>query len=66
MVDWQETTVATICGTTLAMIVYDVIAAIRGGEKATISHVIAISSMHFPVIAFAVGVLCGHFFWPNP
>jgi hypothetical protein len=43
--------------------VYDVIVAYLYGSQPTISRVIHDWTYGNPVIAFALGVLCGHLFW---
>lgn len=45
------------------LIIYDIYAYSQGGQKATISWLIYDSSHEHPLIPFATGVLCGHFFW---
>ena len=48
-----------------ALIVWDVFAAAFGGPGATISELTLGTSLRHPVIPFAVGVVCGHLFWPQ-
>jgi hypothetical protein len=43
--------------------IYDIIAAVVGGQESTISVIVWNVSLKHPVIPFAVGVLCGHLFW---
>ena len=49
----------------LLLIGYDTIAAIKYGYKDTISWDILNTSLSHPILPFAAGVLCGHFFWPQ-
>jgi hypothetical protein len=42
---------------------YDIYALIRYGNSATISYIIYTNSKKYPIIAFAMGVIAGHFFW---
>jgi len=53
-----------IVGITLFIIAYDVFAYLYGHDS-TISQVIYSWSIKFPLLPLAVGVLMGHFFWPN-
>ncbi|HLN30498.1 MAG TPA: hypothetical protein VK395_22330 [Gemmataceae bacterium] len=50
---------------TVVMIAYDVLAYALWGVDATISRRVLFASQGTPLIAFAVGVLCGHLFWPQ-
>lgn len=47
----------------LLLIAYDVLAIVYGGVEATISHITLNYSKEYPIIPFAVGVVCGHLFW---
>lgn len=44
-------------------ITFDIVMEWRYGNDATISKVIYDWSHWDPIVAFALGVLCGHFFW---
>lgn len=59
-----RTTECLIIGTIVVLALYDLVAYMRSGEDATISKVVFHASLRYPIIPFAVGVLCGHFFWP--
>ena len=61
---WTHATYALIIGATVVIILYDVAARIFGGNDATVSAVIYDASQMWPVIAFAFGFVCGHWFWP--
>jgi hypothetical protein len=50
----------------LTLGVYDIVAYVHGGVQATISRVVLGWAHANPVVAFAVGLLCGHLFWPQP
>lgn len=52
---------AVIFGVTGALIAYDVWAAFTPGG--TVSEVMLALAHRHPVIPFAFGMLCGHFFW---
>ena len=45
------------------LIVWDIIAVIRGGTQATISQIVRDQAIKRPMLPFAIGVLCGHWFW---
>ena len=45
------------------LIIYDIYAYSQGGQEATLSFLIYSQSFEHPLIPFATGVLCGHFFW---
>jgi hypothetical protein len=45
------------------VITFDVIALNINGLKGTISYFLYVNSQKYPIIAFAIGVLCGHLFW---
>lgn len=47
------------------IIVYDVWTLIDRGYNTTISWSIYALSVRFPIIPFALGVVCGHLFWTN-
>lgn len=47
----------------IAVIVYDVWAMAKGGTDGSISHTIIVWSYNYPIMTFAMGVLCGHLFW---
>ena len=53
-----------IVGCIVVIIGYDIWAVLQGGIDATISAMIQDAAHDYPIIAFAAGVLCGHFFWP--
>lgn len=42
---------------------WDTVAFSIVGVEATISRVVYAASVKYPIIAFAVGVVCGHIFW---
>ena len=42
---------------------YDFWAFYQGGTEATISYWVYDRSHMYPTIPFAIGYLCGHFFW---
>lgn len=55
------------CLTIIAVsIVFDAVMYAREGWTGTISYLVLAKSRRYPIIAFAVGVLIGHLFWPQP
>ena len=59
----KSLTIATILLAVVGLSLFDVYIFWRGGTEATISWTIFEWSHKYPMIPFAVGVLCGHFFW---
>lgn len=51
---------------TVASILFDAVMYWRGGWEATISYLALSKSRRYPIIPFALGVLVGHLFWPQP
>ncbi len=47
------------------LMIFDGLAILFGGYKATVSSQVYRFSTRFPVIAFALGFFLGHLFWPN-
>jgi hypothetical protein len=47
----------------LALVAYDIRAAVTPEEGDTISEVIAEAARKRPIVAFGFGVLAGHWFW---
>jgi hypothetical protein len=58
----SKTTVILILAV-ISLGLYDIYAAWRFGITGTISYVIYHDSKSYPIIAFAMGVICGHLFW---
>ena len=42
---------------------WDIFAVVHSGVTATISDVITVTAHKDPILAFALGLLCGHWFW---
>ena len=63
--DWRLATKWIIGGVVLFGVTWDMWVYVAGGYPATISHVVLGWSQAWPVVPFAVGVLCGHLFWPQ-
>lgn len=45
--------------------IFDVYILIKKGIDATISRTLYLGACKYPIIAFALGVVCGHLFWLN-
>lgn len=65
MTNLRNVTAVVMVTTILAAIVYDIFARVYGGTPATISDITLSAATQVPLIALAVGALCGHFFWPK-
>jgi hypothetical protein len=60
----RNTTKSVIYGTIGILLIFDVYAAMTGVEN-TISRVLLAEARDYPVVAFGVGFVMGHIFWPN-
>lgn len=47
------------------IVIVDVLLLVIGGVDSTISRVLIGWSVQLMILPFAVGVLCGHLFWPQ-
>jgi hypothetical protein len=57
----QFVTAAFIAG----LLVYDIYAYIKGGQEATVSHLVIKGwAKDYPAFTFLVGFVMGHLFWP--
>jgi len=61
-----QVTRLSVLGVVAALIIYDIVAYAVGGVGSTISRVILSWAQDIPIIVLIPGVLCGHFFWPQP
>jgi hypothetical protein len=59
------TTIIVIAVTTLALIIYDIVVLAWKGYDWTISKNLLTLSQKYPILAFAMGVVVGHLFWPH-
>lgn len=59
-------TAAILCAVTLLLILWDVYVKVedKSGDS-TISWIMRCAATRWPIIACAVGVVIGHFWWPN-
>jgi hypothetical protein len=62
-VDYETVTKVIILLIVVIVAVWDVFLISTGNCAATFSVVLYESSKAWPIIAFALGVLCGHVFW---
>ena len=60
---WEHATAIVIGGTVAGLIVYDVVAAIKGGNEATISRFMTRTAKAHPFVPFLVGASIGHWFY---
>lgn len=61
--NWEEVTAIFSVSVAVVVIIYDVVAAYRGGWEATVSRVILNKSKVWPLIPLLFGMLMGHLFW---
>ena len=59
----KKLTIWIIISTLVILIGYDAFVVLTEGTEASISSIIIVASYELPIIPFAVGFLCGHFFW---
>ncbi len=59
----MTTTDKVVSGAAVALLAYEVWTLINKTPNDTISERIWNVSMHRPLVPFAAGLLCGHFFW---
>ena len=58
-------TLAVVFGGLAALIAYDVWTLIKRGYNTTISANALLLAGRYPIIAFALGVVVGHMWWPH-
>jgi len=63
MLTCRGLTIAFIVVWIVVAILYDIIVLWQCGVGATISRVIYDWALGNPIVALAIGILCGHFFW---
>lgn len=59
-------TFAYVVTLVVATILFDIYVYCRGGWESTISYLVLTRASRYPIISFAVGVVIGHLFWPQP
>jgi len=59
-------TLAYVLTIVVTSIAFDAWMYCRAGWAGTISYLVLTRSRRYPIIAFAVGILAGHLFWPQP
>lgn len=50
-------------GLVAGLVVYEIVALRNECEGDTISEIVQAATTRRPIVPFAAGVLCGHFFW---
>ena len=60
----REVTQVVIVLAVVGLGLFDVIIGLLAGREATISCVLLDACQQHPIVAFALGVLCGHCLWP--
>lgn len=55
-------TAIVVTGMIITLAIYDLIVVCRGGVQSSVSRFMQRSSLKSPVVAFAVGFICGHIF----
>jgi hypothetical protein len=61
----MDLTKEIIVGIAVLVGVVDIWLVVRKGPAATISSTLLAWSKRYPIIAFLLGVVSGHLFWPN-
>lgn len=61
----RQLTVYMLFAVLFGLVGYDIYVTAYGDFEATITGVIVALSDRFPLITFALGMLAGHFFWPQ-
>lgn len=59
----KRITVIIVIVAVILLSLYDIVAAIYGGDGSTISEVIRNAAYKAPIVPFVFGVLCGHWFF---
>ena len=59
----KKITINVLVFSLLGLLIYDVVAIVKGGTESSISSVIIRFSYDMPFFTFMAGVLCGHLFW---
>jgi hypothetical protein len=59
----MKTTERVVIGTTLGLLAWEGFTFINREKKDTISEIIWKWNKRTPLVAFAIGLLCGHWFW---
>jgi hypothetical protein len=62
-VSGKEVTTIIIWSVTALLVVWDIIVASNGTPGDTISEIMYRQACAHPIIAFALGCVCGHLFW---
>ena len=65
IIDFAEISKVVFILLLVTVTLYDLTAVYFGGLPATISFFVVNLSREYPIIAFALGMLMGHLFWPQ-
>lgn len=65
MTNTRKVTISILVAAVLALIAWDVVVAMNPTPGDTISEITLAFAMRHPALPFAVGVVCGHLFWPQ-
>lgn len=63
--DSRKITIGILVVITVLLIAWDIVVAANARSGDTISEVTLGFAMRHPVLPFAIGVICGHLFWPQ-
>lgn len=63
--NWVSRTQLVMVLSVMGLFAYDYFALVNGGYSASISYQFLKLASEYPIVAFAMGVLFGHLFWPN-
>lgn len=60
---WKKKTVMIMVGTTIGLVLWDVVVAANKEKGDTISEITKAAAHKHPMIPLGFGILMGHFFW---
>lgn len=61
----ESRTLLLVIAVIVTLVVYDLLAVERGRWEATVSWTMLRLAQKYPIVAFALGVVFGHLFWPQ-
>lgn len=62
---WRSITKSVLIVSPLVIALFDIVVVQYGGVEASISRELYEYACVYPIIPFALGVVCGHLFWGN-